>query len=367
MRLSKELILIVLVLAVLIAVNVLRKRSTQASSTEGAGVEYTSFSTESQGTKAIYLLLEKLGYKPKRLRMPHFTELRAAGLAIILAPDRHPIDNTDAKRVLEWLRQGNKLLFVPVKRSEQLAKSLEVELHQKQSLEASITPLALTNLTVGINRLVVRSGNRILTKRTDAVHHFGDKEGGVAISLREGAGTAIILSDPYLMTNAGLPKGDNLALLVNILLSYAADTKTVYFDEYHHGFERRPTLLYLLRASTLGWALLQVSAAVALLMYSRGRRFSRPKPPRTRGETHRSSVEYVASLAGIYQTVQASNMALSNIYESLLHSMGSSPPSESIRELMDRCKRKMEGGKISDKDLVDLSKRIELARHPREE
>lgn len=365
MRLSKELILIALVLAVLIAVNVLRKRSTQALSPEAAGGGYTSFSTEKQGTKAVYLVLEKLGCKPKRLRMPHFTELRAAGLAIIIAPDQYPIDNTEAKRVLEWLRQGNTLLFVPSKRGEQLAKSLEIELYQKQLLEASIAPLALTNLTVGINRLVVRSGNRILTKRTDAVYHFGDKEGGVAVSLREGDGTAIILSDPYLMTNAGLPKGDNLALLVNILLSYAADTKTVYFDEYHHGFERRPTLLHLLRSSTLGWALLQVAAAVALLMYSRGRRFSRPKP--LLRETHRSSVEYVASLAGIYQTVQASEMALSNIYESLLHSMGSSPPSESIRELMDRCKRKIEVGKISDRDLVDLSKRIELARHPREE
>jgi hypothetical protein len=46
--------------------------------------------------------------------------------------------------------------------------------------------------------------------------------------------------------------------------------------------------------------------------------------------------------------------------------MGSSPPSESVRELMDRCKRKIESGKISDRDLIDLSKRIELARHPRE-
>jgi hypothetical protein len=363
MKLPKELIPIVLILAALIAINVFRKRGAPARSPQATNVEYTSYSTGERGTKALYLLLEKLGYKPRRLRVPHLTATRAEGLAIVLVPGRPSIDRTDVERLLEWVRQGNTLLFAPNEYEDQLAGSLGIKLHRGRSLETSIAPFAFTNLTVGIQRLVVRSGDRVVTERMDVLQHFRDSVGGVVVSLREGAGTVVVLSDPYLMTNAGLPEGDNLTLLTNILFSYA-DAKTVYFDEYHHGFERRPTLLHLFRSTSLGWALLQVAAAVVLLMYSRGRRFGRPKPPRTRGEAHRLSVEYVTSLAGIYRTAQASSVALSNLRERLLRSVKSPSSSESIRELMDQCERKMRDPKINEKDLIDLSRRMELARHP---
>ena len=366
MKLSKELIPIVLILAVLLAINVFRKRSSPERYPKADSVKYASYSTGEQGTKAFYLLLEKLGYESKRLRMPHLTGMRAKGLAIVLAPDQPPIDERDTERLLKWVRQGSTLLFAPNKHEDYLTKSLGIKLHPGQPLEASVPPFAFTDLTVGIQRLVVRSGDRIQTKRIDAVQHFRDSLGGVVISFQEGAGTIMVLSDPYLVTNTGLQEGDNLSLIVNILLSYATNTKTVYFDEYHHGFERRPTVLHLLRGTSLGWALLQVAAAVALLMYSRGRRLGRPEPPRTRGKAHRSSAEYVTSLAGIYRTAQASDVALSNLYESLLSPMGHLPPGENARELMDICERRIKEGKISERDLIDLSRQMELARHPRE-
>jgi hypothetical protein len=103
------------------------------------------------------------------------------------------------------------------------------------------------------------------------------------------------------------------------------------------------------------------------LMYSRGRRFGRPKPPRTRGEAHRLSVEYVTSLAGIYRTARASGAALSDLYERLLRSVsesvGSAGIPAGISELMEQCEKKMEDGKITERDLIDLSRRMESARH----
>ncbi len=353
MKPSKELILIVLVLALLIAVSFFRQRSVPTRSPQAEDVKYISYSAEKHGTKALYLLLKKLGYRPKRLRMPHLTEMRAKGLAIILAPDRPPINKTDAEALLDWLRRGNTMLFAPSDGEDRLAKSLGIELSRGQPAEASIAPFAFTNLTAGVQRLSVRSGDRILTERMNAVKHFSDSAGGVIISLREGEGTAIVLSDPYFITNAGLSEGDNLKLLVNVLLACVDDTKTVYFDEYHHGFGERPTVLHLLKGTSLGWALLQVAGAVALLMYSRGRRFGKPKP--VLSEEHRSSVEYVTSLADIYRSAQASNVALSNLCDRM--------DNGSVSELRDECRRKIAKGKIDEKELLDLSKRMELARH----
>jgi len=364
MNLSKQLIPIILILVILAVISIFSKGIRPARSQQDAGVEYTSYSTEKRGTKALYLLLKELGYSPRRLRMPKLTGMTADGLTIILAPDHPPISEAGVKRLLEWVQQGNTLLFAPEKREDQLAKSLGIELHQGKPIKTSLAPLALTELTAGIQRLVVRSGNRILMGKMDAVRHFGDSSGGVVISFREGAGTAIVLSDPHLVTNEGLPEGDNLNLLVNVLFSFVKDSKIVYLDEYHHGFERRPTILHLLKGTPTGWALIQVLLAIIILLYSRGRRFGRPKP--VFKEIHRSSMEYVTSLAGIYHNAQASFLALLNLYERLTRSAAWAKSNRSIMELMDECRRKIASGEISEKELIDLSRRIELALHPEE-
>jgi hypothetical protein len=364
MKLTKELIPITLVLVVLAAISIFSKGIRPARSQQDAGVEYTSYSTEKNGTKALYLLLKELGYCPRRLRMPNLTGMSADGLTIVLAPDPLPISEVGAKRLLEWVQQGNTVLFAPAKREDQLAQSLGIELHQGQPMKTSLAPLALTEITAGIQRLAVQSGNRLHTERMDAVRHFGDSGGGVAISFREGAGTVIALSDPYPATNEGLREGDNLNLLVNVLFSFVTDSKTVYFDEYHHGYERRPTILHLLKGTSIGWALIQVVLAIILLLYSRGRRFGRPKS--VFEETHRSSTEYVTSLAGIYQNAQASFLALLNLYERLTRSVAWAKPNRSIMELMDECRRKIASGEISEKELIDLSRRTELALRPEE-
>ena len=364
MKLTKELIPITLVLVVLAAISIFSKGIRPSRPQQDTGVEYTSYSAEKHGTKALYLLLKELGYSPRRLRMPNLTGMSADGLTIILAPDHPPISEAGAKRLLEWVQQGNTLLFAPAKREDQLAQSLGIELRQGKPMKTSLAPLALTEITIGIQRLVVQSGSRIHTEKMDATRHFGDSSGGVVISFREGAGTVIALSDPHLVTNEGLPEGDNLSLLVNVLFTFSKDAKTVYFDEYHHGYERRPTILHLLKGTPICWALIQVVLAVILLLYSRGRRLGRPKP--VFKETHRSSMEYVTSLAGIYQNAKASSLALMNLYERLTRSVAWAKPNRSIMELMDECRRKIASGEISEKELIDLSRRTELALRPEE-
>lgn len=360
MKFSKELIPVILILAALIAVNIYSHNEPSGSSQE-VHAKYTSYSAGEQGTKALYLLLAKLGYKPRRLRTS-FHGMNSEGLAVVFAPAL-PVSETDSERLLEWVREGNTLLLVPDGQETQLTDALRIKLRKRQLLKKNIKPKMATDITAGINELTIQSGNRIRTTRKDAVRHFRDKAGVVVISLPEGAGTAIVLSDPYLMSNSGLQEGDNLNLLVNILLSYAGDTETVYFDEYHHGFEKRQTVLHLLKGTSLGWALVQVAVAVIMLMYSRGRRFGGPKPALK--ETHRSSTEYVTSLANIYQAAQASDIALSNLHERLTRSIRRRDPGGNIKELIEECERKM-NSKISERELLDISRRIASAQNPGE-
>lgn len=370
MKLPKELIPIVIALAALIAVSVLFKRNESARSPQMDHIEYTSYSTGKRGAKAFYLLLDKLGYKPKRLHTPYDTKMNSGKLAFLLAP-QHAIKETTAQRLVKWVRKGNTLVFIPRTMRiaprggrDPFAKALQINVHRRFPRNKTLTPDVSTELTTGIENLVIQSGNRIRTKREDVTRYFGDRAGMVALSLPEEKGTVIAISDPYIITNAGMTEGDNLNLITNILFSYAASAKTVYIDEYHHGFVKQRTIWDILKETPLGFALVQVALAIILLMYSRGRRFGQPKP--VLKEAHRSSTEYVTSLASIYQATKASDIALSSLYERLLRSVRNSSTGEDVVELLDECRRKMRDEKLSEKELLNLSKRIALAQSPSE-
>ena len=164
MRFSKELIPVALILAALIAVNLLYKRSKPSRSSQRVHVDYTSYSAEEQGAKAFYLLLERLGYRSRRLRTSYH-EMQE-GLAVVIAPDQ-PIDEMDVARLLEWVRQGNTLILVPDGREDRLTGALRITLRQRQLRRRSIAPSASTDLTAGIQELTVLSGNRIRTGRQE--------------------------------------------------------------------------------------------------------------------------------------------------------------------------------------------------------
>ena len=223
-KISKEAIVIIFVLAVLMVINAYINFSIKDSKNSRQGssaVEYTSYNTGKNGAKALYILLKKLGYEVKRIHKPGYTEIYSHGLIILLAPNRSSVTKEDADYLLEWVRAGNCLIYAPDEQNDYFSGLLGLQIYGGKKAETSIPPYAFTELTAGIQRLVIMSNNRILTKKNNAIQHFGDEAGGVVTSIKEGEGIVIILSDPYVLTNSGLPQGDNLDFLTNILLSYA--------------------------------------------------------------------------------------------------------------------------------------------------
>jgi len=93
-------------------------------------------------------------------------------------------------------------------------------------------------------------------------------------------GRFYVLSDPDVLANHGLGRGDNAVFSVAMLNLGREDDAAVVFDETLHGFVREPSLYRALFEFPLVLPTLQAAAAVALLLWASMARFGAPRPVR---------------------------------------------------------------------------------------
>lgn len=147
------------------------------------------------------------------------------------------------------------------------------------------------------------------------VSHLGDGRAGAGSMLVDyayGRGRVVIMSDPYVVSNAGLNRADNLFLAVNLATGGRAQGR-VLFDEFHQGYgEGRNEVLAYFRGTPVLWLFGQGALVALALVWTRGRRFARALPaPQV---DRRSKLEFVASMAELQQRARAYDLALENIY-----------------------------------------------------
>jgi hypothetical protein len=153
---------------------------------------------------------------------------------------------------------------------------------------------------------------------TDAnapVVHLADGRegpGALLVDYAYGQGRVVVLSDPYIVSNAGINRADNLFLAMNVVTGSRAGR--VAFDELHQGYGTTQNQIFAyFRGTPILWMFVQVSLVALALAWTRGRRFARalPAPRRDR----RSKLEFVASMAELQQRARAYDLAIENIYQ----------------------------------------------------
>ncbi|HZH92302.1 MAG TPA: DUF4350 domain-containing protein [Pyrinomonadaceae bacterium] len=147
------------------------------------------------------------------------------------------------------------------------------------------------------------------------VVHVSDESGALLVDFARGRGRVVVLSDPFIVTNRGINRADNLQLAANIVKGAAGGDGDglIAFDEFHQG---RGTTRNQLIAYFEGTPVLAMCAQLFLLaaavVWTRGRRFGRPLPaPRV---DRRSKLEFVASMAELQQRARSFDLAVENIY-----------------------------------------------------
>lgn len=139
----------------------------------------------------------------------------------------------------------------------------------------------------------------------------GRQQGGaLLVDFAYERGRILVLSDPFIISNGGLSRADNLQLAVNLV---TAGGGVIAFDEYHQGrsASENMTLAYF-RGTPVPAMLAQALVVALAVLWTRSRRLARPLPaPYT---DRRSKLEYVASMAELQQRARANDLAVENVY-----------------------------------------------------
>jgi hypothetical protein len=130
------------------------------------------------------------------------------------------------------------------------------------------------------------------------------------VDISYGSGKIVYLSDPYIVSNAGINLVDNSRLALNIVSS---PNGIIAFDEYHQGFGTNNNRLFQYFAGTPVIAIFaQLAILAGFVFFSQSRRFGRPVPE---PEPDRlSKLEYVSAMAQLQERTRAFDLAIENIY-----------------------------------------------------
>jgi len=268
----------------------------------------SSYSSDSGGAKAAYLLLKESGYQIERWENPPRRLPKGPGALLILAEPMWVMDSDDRLALQRFLAAGGRVLatgasggaLLPEGRAQGLSPLKGGWLTAKASIPSTLTRGGEIRLN---------AWNHWATDNFAHVAHYARDDDALVVSYKFGDGEVIWWAAATPLTNAGLRDAANLELLLN---SIGAPARTrVFWDEYFHGSRRG--LWGDISDTPLRWAMAEVGILLLAVLFTFSRRSG---PVRPLVEPSRlSPLEFVETLGGLYQSAQANQVALEVAYQ----------------------------------------------------
>jgi hypothetical protein len=419
MRPTRDLIAVCFLILVFIAGGLLLGgRGTSPPRTVGAEEHPNPSLTNDRasGSKGVYEWTAKLGYRPTPWRQ-HWEQLTAgeSGVLLVIDPqvnepamsltggnkadtDRTRLSAPDAATLKRWLASGHTAILLSSRlpsgqsgskpssddqNSFADALDLVVESASPATGRTEFAPLLPVTDTQGVLSLHTDAESRLTRRASDGLALFGDSAGPLALEVPVGRGRLIAVADSRLFSNENLGKSENSVFYANLLAHFAHPGESVLFDEFHHGdvSANASGSLWETLGHPLQLALLQLLPAALCLLLLLGGRFG-PPVPLSRGNA-RTSADYVASVASLYRRAEASGTALETLYRQFLRDVCGRlalPPDvnlerlaevaaqrgqvnkEQMRRLLATCEMRLDAGKVTESELLDLTRQMESIR-----
>ena len=282
----------------------------------------TTHSTGKTGLMGLYELLDELDFDVSRwYRLLEDGRLADVGVTVVLDP-LIDVSAEEVRCLEQQIRSGGVLIC-----TESWWRSIRgphrpyhsfrspYQWSDREQIRMTTVPAASSEMPLArdVSSVTFATASTIDTdidSSRQATALFSDDYGVRIVSLREGEGEVILLSDSSFLANGRLDKGDNPVLAVN-LIAYARSRSgrdKIVFDEYHFGHGPQETGWTIMRRMLLttnaGWAVLALVIAGLLWLVLKGRRFG------TRRGDHsprrRSKLEYAYSVGATYRSTGAS-------------------------------------------------------------
>jgi hypothetical protein len=333
---------VIAVVLLLIGLNAAALVSEDKTADTESNPKRSTFNTGSTGTHALYTLLSETGRNVARWRTPveQLTQEDAAQTTfVVIGPLRESITEAEGRHLLEWTAQGGRLVVIdrdpkstllpasgwrfvvkprdefstfgiePTNQTQMTSETPAVRVEQPSILASGVTAVQPSRFASAIEFRRDDSEN-VSDPASAPVVHLTSRGQPILVDTRLGEGSVIVLSDPYVVANGGIGLVDNAQLAINLA---AADSRRVLFDEYHHGYGSNNNRFLEFFAGTPVVALFaQAGALVALVLFSRSRRFGRPVPDERVDRL--SKLEYVGAMAELQYRTAAYDLAFENIY-----------------------------------------------------
>ena len=207
------------------------------------------------------------------------------------------------------------------------------------------------------------------------VVHLTTAGRNLLVDYPHGQGRIVLLSDPFMIANDGVSLFDNLQLAINLVTTRDG---IIAFDEFHQGRAATHNAFIGYFAGTPVLALAgQLGLLILLMLWTRGRRFARPLPlPYV---DRRSSLEFVASMSELQERAKSFDLAIENVYARTRRVLAryagvdynssrseiakrvaarSSLEAHSLETLMRQSEEAINGAPISEKQSIQLVKRL---------
>jgi hypothetical protein len=287
------------------------------------------------GLKALYMLLEELKLPVSRFQRPFSRLIGQHGLLIIANPDRERFTKREITHLKEWIRKGNQLALFWGMEIDDFERFLAERSSKKETITGEADPMRKLSGSFGLRltdfhdssrkilhaklsnldepvQITVSSGFRWNKPSKSWKEALGDEAGPIIVSRKFGKGAIVALSDASLPSNGELSNAQNLRLILALLLENRPDR--ILFDEYHHGHKMEDTFWAYFGSSIFALALLQTVVGSAIFFYSRRASYSGRFKSLTTARG-RSSLDYVDSMANIFQSNSAGSAALEPIFD----------------------------------------------------
>jgi len=389
-------LLVTFVLALVVAGNHQRYALSRAPS---------SFNPSPSGTKAVFVTLQKLGWRVERWQHP-WTKLASRTGVLVYADfateesfsrqGAAPPTGEEADVLARWVARGNTLLYYANpdrhtwRSGSKLVDDLDIRL-QTNVVETAVstdfwTLRRKTETIHGITPVKLTEGVRAVTLEQSPGFRVTD---GAAVPLvvsgdgpaqalwvPHGRGQVVFFSSTSVIDNEFLVAGDNLALLLDLLRDLP-DGGVILFDEYHHGYSSEFAMHDFLMLPVVKFAALQLALVAALVLYSQARRFGEPVPLVC--ETRRSVMEYAVALGDLYRRADTQLETLEYLYQHVRrelidrHGLGAAVTAAEIgarlgarpelrrawEELANDCEQRLETRRLTQREFAQFARRIQ--------
>jgi hypothetical protein len=282
---------------------------------------YSVYSQAADGLGQTATWLRRLGWEPVPLTRPvqHADLRQARGCLLVVAEpestqagvagDTTDLSDGDVRGLLDWVGQGNTLLFCS-RTMTSLHRALNLVLTNAVAVgpeyETDVDLAEAGGYTDEIDSLIVE-GQDVLTGGPALPLWWVGGEAG-AVLVRRGQGRVLVVADPSLLTPRGLHRADTVRFLYNVVHRHAGDGR-VYFDEYHHGVRAGGGFWGYLRLHDQQASVLLVLVAAGMAAWSVAVRLGRPvlsptfTPLAGAGERTlgADAVDYASAVARIYR------------------------------------------------------------------